>query len=79
MLRARERWLTCVTLSLAAVTVTPAVAKPPRTGAPPFCIDRGGFDGPGSTTLDCRYDDYRSCLQAAAATRGNCVRNINAR
>lgn len=63
---------------IAIITVTPAAARTPHRGAPAFCISRGGFDGPGSTTLDCRYDDYQSCLRAAAATRGNCVRNIDA-
>ncbi|UTD27119.1 hypothetical protein [Bradyrhizobium sp. WD16] len=61
----------------------PALAAPrhrpaPPAGPPPFCIERGGPDGPGSTLQDCRYYDYQSCL-AAAASRGNCVRNIDAK
>ncbi|MEW6641330.1 MAG: DUF3551 domain-containing protein [Pseudomonadota bacterium] len=57
------------------MTAMPAASAAAKRTPPPFCIDRGGFDGPGSTTRDCRYDDYESCLKAAAA-KGNCVRNI---
>jgi len=64
---------------VAIVAITPAAAAARRSGPPPFCIDRGGRFGPGSTPLDCRYYDYQTCLQAAADTRGNCVRNINAK
>jgi hypothetical protein len=60
---------------LMALTATPAAAA----GAPPFCVSRGGGGGEGSagSRQDCAYYDYQSCLQAAAAERGNCVQNID--
>jgi hypothetical protein len=65
-------------MAVAMIATMPALAVK-QNGPPPFCVARGGFDGPGSTPQDCRYDDYQSCLAAAAALRGNCVRNIDAR
>lgn len=59
-------------LALAA-SPAPAVAA----GAPKFCILRGGSDGPGSSPQLCSYDDYQTCLEAAAVLRGNCVQNID--
>jgi hypothetical protein len=62
------------TLLLAlAGTPAPAVAA----GVPPFCILRGGSDGPGSSPQLCSYYDYQTCLEAAAVLRGNCVQNID--
>ena len=46
-------------------------------GAPPFCVARGGVNGPGSSPENCAYSDYQTCLQAAADTHGNCVQNID--
>ena len=68
---------------LAPLLIDPAVAakaRPaPRSGPPPFCIARGGGgEGGGGTRTDCRFYDYQSCQQAAAAS-GNCVQNIDAR
>jgi hypothetical protein len=48
------------------------------TGAPPFCVARGGYDG-GILPQICAYFDYQACLQAAAKLRGNCVENIDYR
>jgi hypothetical protein len=59
-------------LALAA-SPAPAIAA----GAPKFCILRGGSDGPGSSPQLCSYDDYQTCLEAAAVLRGNCVQNID--
>ena len=58
-----------------AAAPAPAVAA----GAPPFCVLRGGSDGPGSSPQVCAYFDYQACLQAAADMRGNCVQNIDYR
>jgi hypothetical protein len=59
-------------LALAA-TPAPAVAA----GVPPFCVMRGGSDGPGGSPQLCSYYDYQACLQAASDLRGNCVQNID--
>jgi hypothetical protein len=67
---------------LAASPVTGAARRaavpPPRAAPSPYCVDRGGPDGPGSSILDCRYVDYQACI-AAATVRGNCVRNVEAK
>jgi hypothetical protein len=61
-------------LSLPALTATSASAA---SGVAPFCITRGGgAEGGGGAPEDCRYYDWQTCLQAAAA-RGNCVQNID--
>jgi hypothetical protein len=52
---------------------TPAAAA----GVPPFCVMRGGSDGPGGSPQLCSYYDYQACLQAASDLRGNCVQNID--
>ncbi len=70
--------------SMLAIAGASALAAPRQrhaapVGPPPFCIERGGLLGPGSTPQDCRYYDYQGCLEAAAVTRGNCVRNIDAK
>jgi hypothetical protein len=57
-----------------AVVPAPAVAA---SGAPPFCIARGGSQGDGTAPQICAYFDYQACLQAAAELRGNCVQNID--
>jgi hypothetical protein len=46
-------------------------------GVPPFCVMRGGSDGPGGSPQLCSYYDYQACLQAASDLRGNCVQNID--
>jgi hypothetical protein len=46
-------------------------------GAPPFCVLRGGIDGPGGSPQVCAYTDYQACIEAAATLRGNCVQNID--
>jgi hypothetical protein len=58
---------------LLAASTSPALAA----GAPPFCVMRGGSNGPGSEPQDCAYFDYQACLQAAADMHGNCVVNID--
>jgi hypothetical protein len=60
-------------LALAAAPA-PAVAA---TGAPPFCVLRGGSQGGGTAPQVCAYFDYQVCLQAAADLHGNCVQNID--
>jgi hypothetical protein len=57
-----------------ATSAAPAVAA---TGAPPFCVQRGGSQGNGSAPQICNYFDYQTCLQAAADLNGNCVQNID--
>lgn len=47
------------------------------TGAPPFCVLRGGSQGGGTGPQICAYFDYQACLQAAADLHGNCVQNID--
>jgi hypothetical protein len=77
-----DRSIAFPALILALATIfwlAPAAKLSPASaaGVPPFCILRGGSDGPGSAPQDCRYYDYQTCLQAAADTRGNCVVNID--
>jgi hypothetical protein len=67
--------VTCATTLLLALAASPAPAM--AAGVPPFCILRGGSDGPGSSPQLCSYDDYQTCLEAAAVLRGNCVQNID--
>ena len=69
---AASAFATILMLAFAAAPA-PAVAA----GAPPFCVLRGGSDGPGSSPQVCAYFDYQACLQAAADMRGNCVQNID--
>jgi hypothetical protein len=63
------------------MTLLPALASSPATalaaGVPPFCVLRGGSDGPGGSPQLCSYYDYQACLQAASDLRGNCVQNID--
>jgi hypothetical protein len=61
------------TLLLALAAASPAAAA----GVPPFCVMRGGSDGPGGSPQLCSYYDYQACLQAASDLRGNCVQNID--
>jgi hypothetical protein len=60
--------------SFLLASAAPAVAA---TGAPPFCVARGGSQGEGSAPQICAYFDYQVCLQAAADLHGNCVQNID--
>jgi hypothetical protein len=67
---------------LLAGAVPPGLATPAaaaRSGVPPYCVMAGGPRGPGSVPQICRFFDYRQCLEAAAALRGNCVVNIDYR
>jgi hypothetical protein len=69
-----------IVLELAAIfLLAPPAATSPAlaAGAPPFCVMRGGSNGPGSEPQDCAYFDYQACLQAAADMHGNCVMNID--
>ena len=59
---------------LLALAAAPAVGA---TGAPPFCVLRGGSQGGGTAPQVCAYFDYQACLQAAADLHGNCVQNID--
>jgi hypothetical protein len=68
-------FLAFVAACLPGVTVKPAFAA--TRGVPPFCVMRGGSDGPGGSPQLCSYYDYQACLQAAADLRGNCVQNID--
>jgi hypothetical protein len=61
---------------LLAVAAMPAPAVA-ASGAPPFCIARGGSQGDSSAPQICAYFDYQVCLQAAADLHGNCVQNID--
>jgi hypothetical protein len=61
---------------LLASAVSPAPAHA-ASGVPPFCVLRGGPDGPGGSPQLCAYFDYQACLQAAADLHGNCVQNID--
>jgi hypothetical protein len=63
-----------IILVASAVSPAPAIAA---SGVPPFCVLRGGSDGPGSSPELCSYFDYQACLQAAADFHGNCVQNID--
>ena len=63
------------TMLLLALAATPAPAV--AAGAPPFCVQRNGANGPGGSPELCAYSDYQACLQAAADLRGNCVQNID--
>ena len=65
--------LALTAIFLLAPAATPSLAA----GTPPFCVLRGGSDGPGSTPQICAYYDFQVCLQAAADLRGNCVQNID--
>jgi len=66
---------TFATTLLLALAASPAPAS--AAGVPPFCVMRGGSDGPGGSPQLCSYFDYQACLQAAADLRGNCVQNID--
>lgn len=79
MLRAGAGIVLASLLVVAAASAAPRQRHAAPVGPPPFCIERGGLEGPGSTPQDCRYYDYQGCLEAAAVTRGNCVRNIDAK
>jgi hypothetical protein len=63
-----------ILLAPAVSSLAPAIAA---SGVPPFCVLRGGSDGPGSSPQLCAYFDYQACLQAAADFHGNCVQNID--
>jgi hypothetical protein len=67
--------LACSAIFAVASWVSPAAAV--RSGAPPFCVMRGGPRGPGSVPQICLFFDYQECLQAAADLNGNCVVNID--
>jgi hypothetical protein len=55
--------------------LTPSIAAA-KSGAPPFCVARGGARGIPLPQL-CSFFDYQQCLQAAADLHGNCVMNID--
>jgi ABC-type sugar transport system substrate-binding protein len=63
--------------ALALLALAAPSAAVAASGVPPFCILRGGTDGPGGSPQLCSYYDYQTCLQAAAELRGNCVQNID--
>jgi hypothetical protein len=73
--------VTASSLAFAAIILlAPAVSPAPAiaaSGVSPFCVLRGGSDGPGSSPQLCAYFDYQACLQAAADFHGNCVQNID--
>ncbi|WP_315836665.1 hypothetical protein [Bradyrhizobium prioriisuperbiae] len=74
---------TLAAIAIALSLINPALAATKRSavhsGPPPFCIARGGGgEGGGGTRTDCRFYDYQTCQQAAAAG-GNCVQNIDAK
>jgi hypothetical protein len=70
----RRLAFSAVALAFAA-TLLPVPAT--AAGVPPFCVMRGGSDGPGGSPQLCSYYDYQACLQAASDLRGNCVQNID--
>jgi hypothetical protein len=62
---------------LAGVSLTPA---PAHAAGAQFCIARGGGEaGAAAYVGNCVYSDYQACLNAAAASRGNCVQNVEYR
>jgi hypothetical protein len=65
-------------LAGSAMSVLPPSGAPAaaRSGAPPFCVARGGARGIPLPQL-CSFFDYQQCLQAAADLHGNCVMNID--
>jgi hypothetical protein len=65
---------TIIILLSPAASPAPAIAA---SGVPPFCVLRGGSNGPGSSPEFCAYFDYQACLQAAADFHGDCVQNID--
>jgi hypothetical protein len=64
---------------LAAFLLAPVAIPSPAfaAGTPPFCLMRGGSNGPGGSPQDCRFFDYQACLQASVDSHGNCVQNID--
>jgi Protein of unknown function (DUF3551) len=75
-----DRRISAVAFALAAIfLLTPAAIPLPAfaAGTPPFCLMRGGSNGPGGSPQDCAYYDYQACLQASVETHGNCVQNID--
>jgi Protein of unknown function (DUF3551) len=66
--------LACSAMAALASWVTPAAAA--KSGAPPFCVLKGGARGIALPQI-CRFFDYQQCLQAAADLNGNCVVNID--
>jgi Protein of unknown function (DUF3551) len=66
--------LACSAVFAAASWITPAAAA--GSGAPPFCVLKGGARGIAPPQI-CRFFDYQQCLQAAADLNGNCVVNID--
>jgi hypothetical protein len=73
----RRTAFAAVAFSFAAILLPALAAPATAAGVPPFCILRGGSDGPGGSPQLCSYYDYQACLQAAADLRGNCVQNID--
>jgi hypothetical protein len=67
-----------LSFTLTLATVTPAAAGS-RAAPSPFCLMRGGSNGPGSEPEICGFFDYRQCLQAAANLNANCVPNSDFR
>jgi hypothetical protein len=63
-------WATFAQASWATATAAP------RSGAPPFCVLKGGARGMSLPQI-CSFFDYQECLQAAADLHGNCVVNID--
>ena len=54
----------------------PLIPPAAKSGAPPFCVLKGGARGIALPQI-CRFFDYHQCLQAAADLNGNCVVNID--
>jgi uncharacterized protein DUF3551 len=81
MINPDRRTAFCAVAFTSAMTLLPALAVSPApaqaAGVPPFCVMRGGSDGPGGSPQLCSYYDYQVCLQAASDLRGNCVQNID--
>lgn len=65
--------LACSTLFVVGSWATATAA---RSGAPPYCVLKGGPRGIPLPQI-CRFYDYQQCLQAAADLNGNCVLNID--
>jgi hypothetical protein len=58
------------------VLASSATATAAKSGAPPYCVLKGGARGMPLPQI-CRFYGYQECLQAAADLNGNCVVNMD--
>jgi hypothetical protein len=74
----RRTMLAAAALLACSATFVPASSATvaARSGAPPFCVLKGGARAMAMPQI-CSFFDYQQCLQAAADLHGNCVVNID--